>query len=152
MTYYYLHFNLKPNQIPNLINISLGLYLIGGESQKHPRQLKLYCNPNGTSSNDFSSINDLQPTQELMLTEDLCGAVEYPLKAAKFTNCLHLTLYIPMDEHNLDSEKEVFWIGLKGIPTQWKREAVDTVYESAAIAAEHPQNRDDEFGRSTAQR
>ena len=73
---------------------------------------------------------------------DLCGVVEYPVKALKFQNCLHLVLHFPADE-DTESEKQLFWIGLKGMSSNYQRKAVVTVYESQANLADHP-NREEE--------
>jgi len=83
--------------------------------------------------------NDQQATQEVELTVDLCGAVEYPVKAYKFGNLSNLALHFPTDEAALDDDtpKELFWIGLKGSMTEWKRQAVITCYESSANVADH---------------
>ncbi len=54
--------------------------------------------------------------------------VEYPVRPHKFLNMNHLAIHFPDDEED-PSEKQVFWIGLKGMSSNYKRKAVDTVYE-----------------------
>ena len=87
-----------------------GIYIIGGEEWKHPKKVKLYANPAGTFAEDFSSINDLECTQEIELALDYCGAIEYPVKAHKFNNLQHLIMYFETDEMALEEEipKEIF--------------------------------------------
>ncbi|CAD7970523.1 unnamed protein product [Amoebophrya sp. A120] len=110
------------------------VYIIGGEGSQHPRKARLFANP-PSSCTGFSEFADRQPEQALDLAEDLCGAVEYPVRATKFTNLQQLVIHFETDE--TAEEKEVFWIGLKGTPTDYKRQAVITVYESQANVADH---------------
>ena len=86
------------------------------------------------------------------LVEDLCGACEYICRAGKFSNLLHLMIHFERDEAAEEEEmaKEVFWIGLKGMPTNFKRQAVETVYESRANLADHKAH-EDAFGEQNIQ-
>ncbi|CAD7966930.1 unnamed protein product [Amoebophrya sp. A25] len=110
------------------------VYIIGGEGQRHPRKARLFANP-PTAATEFSDFEDRTPEQELDVAADLCGTYEYPLRANKFCNLQMLVVHLVADEGA--DEKELYWIGLKGIPTQYRREAVITVYESQANAADH---------------
>lgn len=69
--------------------------------------------------------------------------MEYPVKAHRFMNCSHLVMHFPQDE-NAGEAKELYWLGFKGIPTEWKREAVVTVYESQANLADHEKAPDEQ--------
>lgn len=90
----------------------------------------------------------MEPSQKVELWEgDLCGVVEYPVKALKFQNLMHLVLHFPPDE-DTESEKHLFWIGLKGISTNFQRKAVVTVYESQANLADHPAPEDENLGNN----
>ena len=71
--------------------------------------------------------------------------VEYPVRAHKYINLMHLTLHFPVDEDD-PSEKQVFWIGLKGMSSNFKRKAVDTVYEIQANTADHDKLEEDNMG------
>ena len=61
-------------------------------------------------------------------------------------NCSHLVLHFPQDDNAADAgeSKEIFWLGFKGIPSEWKRQAVVTVYESQANLADHDKAPDEE--------
>merc|ERR1712194_731278 len=119
-----------------------------------PRRVRLFCNPPGSGVEEFgfAEAQEIQPTFSLDLAEDLCGACEYKVRGGKFSNCLSLGMhFLPiegeedlMDDADLDDEPlEVFWVGLKGQPTEWKREAVECVYETRANPADHETAKED---------
>mmetsp|Transcript_3315 Transcript_3315/g.7797 ORF Transcript_3315/g.7797 Transcript_3315/m.7797 type:complete len:213 (+) Transcript_3315:314-952(+) len=129
------------------VQVLQSIFVIGGEGGKHPRKVRLFANP-PPACTEFSDFCDRTPEQEIDLAEDLCGAVEYPVRATKFSNLTMLVMHFQTDE--AAEEKEIFWIGLKGTPTEWKRQAVITVYESQAQAADH-EAPDDAFAANMMQ-
>lgn len=117
------------------------VFVVGGEGRKHPKKVKLFANP-GVGCATFADFEERAPEQVLELAEDVNGMVEYPVKAAKFSNLSMLVMHfegndVQEDEGDEEVGKEIFWIGLKGTPTEWKRQAVITVYESQAQACDH---------------
>ena len=63
--------------------------LIGGTEGTHPKKLHIYCNP---PTVDFSTLEDLKPTQTLDLVENLNGDIDFPLKISKFSNVSSMAL------------------------------------------------------------
>ncbi|CAD7970525.1 unnamed protein product [Amoebophrya sp. A120] len=110
------------------------IFVIGGEGSQHPRKARLFANP-PNSCTGFADFEDRQPEQVLDLAEDVRGVVEYPVRANKFANLQQLVIHFETDDSA--DEKKVLWIGPKGTPTDYKRQAVITVYESQANVADH---------------
>eukprot|EP00434_Breviolum_minutum_P024196 symbB.v1.2.021363.t1/scaffold1842.1/size99098/3 len=99
--------------------------VIGGDQQTAPSKVKLYINREDL---DFTSVHDVEATQEVDLVEDFHGALQLPLRAAKFLSVTHLCLYFP---ESLGGDKtRIHWIGLWGVGSEHKRQAVVTIYES----------------------
>mmetsp|Transcript_139613 Transcript_139613/g.434286 ORF Transcript_139613/g.434286 Transcript_139613/m.434286 type:complete len:206 (+) Transcript_139613:64-681(+) len=108
-----------------------GITVIGGDRGSAPSRVRLFINREDL---DFSSVGDVEPTQELELAEDFHGAVQHPLRAAKFVSVTHLALHFPA---NLGGERtRIHWIGLWGVGSEYKRQAVMTVYEAIPNASE----------------
>jgi hypothetical protein len=104
-----------------------GITVIGGENGRSPTKVDLLAN-----CSDLATARELAPTQTIdNLVEDFCGAVEHPLRVARFPNVTSLILRFP------EPEKTVFWIGLRGVASGAQRKAVVTVYESRANLADH---------------
>ena len=62
-----------------------------------------------------------------MLADCDAGEVEYPTQFSRFQNVSRLSLFI---ENNYGGDNSrIYYIGLSGVSTNWKREAVQTVYE-----------------------
>eukprot|EP00746_Dinoflagellata_sp_MGD_P058175 gnl/MRDRNA2_/MRDRNA2_249472_c0_seq1.p1 gnl/MRDRNA2_/MRDRNA2_249472_c0~~gnl/MRDRNA2_/MRDRNA2_249472_c0_seq1.p1 ORF type:complete len:207 (+),score=44.38 gnl/MRDRNA2_/MRDRNA2_249472_c0_seq1:42-662(+) len=115
--------------------------IIGGDEGTSPSKVRLYINREGL---DFSSVADVEPTQELDLIEDFHGAVERPVRAAKFAQVTLLHMFFP--ESFGEDRTRIHWIGLKGIGSEYKREAVTCVYEAVPNAADHPKIGEDSAG------
>lgn len=99
--------------------------VIGGDGGTAPSKVKLYINKEEL---DFTSVNDMDATQEVDLVEDFHGALQLPLRAAKFLSVTHLCLYFPQ---SLGGDRtRIHWIGLWGVGSEHKRQAVVTIYES----------------------
>mmetsp|Transcript_842 Transcript_842/g.2462 ORF Transcript_842/g.2462 Transcript_842/m.2462 type:complete len:207 (-) Transcript_842:16-636(-) len=105
--------------------------VIGGDRGTAPGNVRLYAN---REELDFTSVGDVQAEQELELGEDFHGAVQFPLRAGRFSNVTHLCLYFPT---SLAFEQtRIHWIGLWGTGSSHKRQAVITVYEAIPNASE----------------
>jgi hypothetical protein len=109
-----------------------GITIIGGENGSSPSSVRLFAN-----LQDPGTVMEIQQaSQEIeSLSEDFCGVIEHPLRPARFSLVSSLTLQFPPKSEG--PLIEVFWIGLKGIASGDKREAVVTVYESRANLADH---------------
>jgi PITH domain len=89
----------------------------------------------------FSNVHDLGisgtlPTQEIEIpVDDLCGSIQIPLRTAKFININSLTMKLIGDSRSENCC--ISWIGLKGVSSGIKRQAVETVYESKPNLADH---------------
>ncbi|SBT41379.1 thioredoxin [Plasmodium ovale wallikeri] len=55
----------------------VSLFLIGGEKGMYPKKMKIFSNREDI---DFENINDFKCIQEVELSEDFHGSIEYPLK------------------------------------------------------------------------
>ena len=121
-------------------------FVITGEGARGFKKAHLYANPPGEGAMDWDEVHALEPTEKKELApDDLCGVVEYPVRAHKYINLVHLTIHFPIDEDE-PSEKQVFWIGLKGMSSNYKRKAVDTVYELLCNPSDCKKLEDDHMG------
>ncbi|CRH01773.1 thioredoxin, putative [Plasmodium relictum] len=110
----------------------VSLFLIGGEEGSYPKKMKIFSNREDI---DFENINDFKCIQELELSEDFHGSVEYPLKVTSLFNVNYLTLYF-FENYGAESTK-ILYIGLKGVGTNYTRKPVETVYEASPNLADH---------------
>ena len=108
------------------------MVIIGGEDGTSPSSVKIYTN---NENIDFSTVNELEPTQCLDLVEDFCGVMEYNLKPSKFQNVNLIVLYFPNSMNN--DKTKIYYIQLKGQSTNYKRKAVTAVYESKPNISDH---------------
>merc|ERR1712176_1069126 len=83
---------------------------------------------------DFTNVNDIEATQELDLVEDFHGAVLWPLRAAKFITVTKIALFFPSSFGG--DRTRIHWIGLWGVGSAHKRQAVNCVYEAIPNASE----------------
>ena len=78
----------------------------------------------------------MEPDQELTLTRDSDGGVEYPTKIVKFSNIHCVSLHFPSNFG--DETTKIYYIGLKGDFTEAPREGVLIAnYEAAPNPADH---------------
>lgn len=105
--------------------------IIGAGDRENPATVKAYVNQEVM---DFATAESTKPVQVFELVErNPEGEVECPTKFTRFQNVHTLWLFI---SRNFGADvTEVRYIGLKGIHTQYKREAVHTVYESRPMKA-----------------
>lgn len=105
-----------------------GLTVIGGANGQHPSKIDLYSNLLSMESAEEVAVSQsIDP-----LVEDMCGVVEYPLRAVKFSQVTKLVMRFTGPEGF-----QLNWVGVRGIASGDKREAVVTVYESRANLADH---------------
>ena len=100
-------------------------------SDSCPKTLKVFHNKEDL---DFSTANDVEPTQTLIVsqTNDI---QEIQVKRAKFGNTYNLTLF--MEDNYGDDVTRVSWIGFKGEFTELNREPFEVLYEKAANPKDH---------------
>ncbi|SBT00043.1 thioredoxin, putative, partial [Plasmodium ovale curtisi] len=114
----------------------VSLFLIGGEKGTYPKKMKIFSNREDI---DFENINDFKCIQEVELSEDFHGSIEYPLKVTSLFNVSYLTLYF-YENYGAETTK-ISYIGiptwLKGVGTNYTRRAVETVYEASPNLADH---------------
>ncbi|KAI0557308.1 PITH domain containing protein [Gracilaria domingensis] len=105
--------------------------VIGAGDVENPSHMKAFIND---ATLDFSSVERKKPIQEWDLTErNVDGTIEYPTKYTKFQNVSKLWLFV---SSNFGADfTEIRYIGLKGEYTKYRREAVNTVYESRPVKA-----------------
>ena len=96
-----------------------------------PKTLHLYLNRNDL---DFSSAEDLEPTQTLTLSQT-SEVQDVPVKRSLFNNTYSLTLFFK-EAHGADAT-EIFYLGFKGEFTRLNREPVEVLYEKAANPKDH---------------
>ena len=102
--------------------------LIGGGDGTAPRTAKFFIN---RETLDFGDAEEGQPAQHWDLAEDPLGTVEYPTQFSKFQNVSTLWIFVP-DNHGADSTR-ISYIGLSGVGTEHKRQAVNAVYELRGV-------------------
>ncbi|ELR13777.1 thioredoxin family Trp26 family protein [Acanthamoeba castellanii str. Neff] len=133
--------------IPFTASIKLkAINIIGGADGTSPGKLKAWINREDI---DFSSVDDVAPTQEWELSENPQGEIEYPTRITKFQNVTSLTLYIP---ENFGAERTIIsYIGLKGEFKTLSRKAVNVTYESAAQLKDHKVPESEQMARHIGQ-
>ncbi len=106
-----------------------GVTVIGGDGGRTPHRLDLFANVT-----DFNTVDELVPSQSLEnLVDDFCGAIEHPVRVAKFAHVTNLMMRFPKPPEDF----AIYWIGLRGVASGAQRKAVVTVYESRANVADH---------------
>ncbi|KDN42965.1 hypothetical protein RSAG8_06491, partial [Rhizoctonia solani AG-8 WAC10335] len=106
-----------------------------GDAQ--PRRLRVYANhPAGL---DFAEAESTRPQKDIALLEGEGGVVEYPVKAATFTNVIALTLFLtdtPGGEIN-----RIYFVGFKGDARDVQKDVSEQIDLRAANAADAPIDR-----------
>jgi len=105
----------------------------GGEVDEHPSHLKVYV---GREEIDFSSAEDVSPTQEFDLEQNLTGEGFLATRQAPFTNVTHVTFFFSANLGGAE-ETTVQYIGMQGEHTHDRREAVHATYEVMCQHADH---------------
>ena len=103
--------------------------VIGGRDGTAPRSSKFFINH---ETLDFGDAEDgQQAVQCFDLVEDAYGTVEYRTQFSKFQNVSTLWIFVT-DNHGADRSL-INYIGLSGVATEHKRQAVETVYELLCV-------------------
>lgn len=101
--------------------------IVGAGDAEGPARMSAFLNHEVM---DFASVETTTPIQEWELARGMHpaeGVVEYPTKYTKFQNVNKLWLFV---SRNFGAPStSVMYIGLKGVHTKHKREAVQTTYE-----------------------
>jgi len=120
--------------VPFTGNVKLkGVVVIGGNEETAPSKLRLFKNRPHMTFDDTA----LETDQEIALTRDSEGAVEYATKIVKFSNINCISLHFPSNFGGEETTK-IFYIGLKGDFTEAQREGILlTNYEIAPNLADH---------------
>ncbi|KAL3780845.1 hypothetical protein ACHAW5_000839 [Stephanodiscus triporus] len=125
-----------------------------------PRTLRVYANrPNL----DFETVRDLDPDATIMLVppshqwdaSHATGTIDYPLRpAGRFHNVSEIALYfgdnygVDVDDDGHDTvQTEITYVGFKGKGTNVRRRAVEAVYETMGMKADHKQPGNEYFAR-----
>jgi hypothetical protein len=102
-----------------------------------PKTILLFTNREDL---DFDTARELpsQMTLELLPPHHFAeGSIDYPLRpAGRFQNVSSISLYF-VDNYEEGKSTEITFIGLKGKGSNMKRMAVETVYESRGMLADH---------------
>lgn len=110
-----------------------------------PRTVKIFVN---RTDLDFETARDMDPATTLTLLPPEHGAeygtIDYPLRpAGRFQSASSITLYFAdnfardADPDSDAVQTEIAYVGFKGKGTNVKRRAVEAVYESRAMKADH---------------
>ena len=102
--------------------------VIGGADGMAPSTMRASINREAL---DFADAEDTPPVQEWTLAEDPNGELEYATQFSKFQNVSRLSLFIP-ENHGAD-HTQISYIGLSGVGTDHKRQAVQAVYELRGV-------------------
>ena len=119
------------------------LTCIGGSDGLAPSVLRAYINHEAL---DIGDAEQTRPVQEWTLAEDPLGAIEYPTQFSKFQNVSRLSLLVN-DNHGGDHTL-IHYLGLSGVGTAHKRQAVVCVYESRGVGNLNDPMKEDAAGQA----
>jgi len=105
------------------------IFIAGPLGELHPKKVHLFANRDDI---DFSTADDLRPTQLLELAPDLNAELEYFLRGG-FQSCGSLCMYFP-DSYGGENLR-INYIELRGKFKAIKVKAVKAVYELNPIAS-----------------
>jgi len=109
-----------------------GLLVVAPDDGSHPTAVRLFKG----GYRDFDSVEGT-PTQEVQLTPDAGGVIEYPLKTMHFSSVGHVALHFPANVSGSE-ETRVGYIGLRGEWKQVNRKPITIAnYELQANPADH---------------
>ncbi|KAL0954708.1 hypothetical protein HGRIS_003662 [Hohenbuehelia grisea] len=119
-------------RIPFTASVKLkSLLLKTGPAEQTPSKMLLFPN---SPTFDFNDVADKAAAQEFDVVQSR-DVGEYHLKAAKFSNISHLTLYLP--EAQGGDTLQIYYIGFLGTWTPHQNMPIITVYEAQANLADH---------------
>lgn len=119
--------------VPFTVSTNLKSFqIIGGDNESCPSKVKIFKN---NELLDIETATQKKADQELDLTFDIEGTYDFLLKQSKFNNCQSITLFFPS---NFGAENtRISYIGFKGDYSDFKRRAVEAIYESAPQMKDH---------------
>ncbi|KAM0752032.1 DUF1000-domain-containing protein [Meredithblackwellia eburnea MCA 4105] len=93
----------------------------GGQHPSSPRQIKMWANrPTLVSFSDVDSVREDQSFELLEATDGSRGAVEYPVRVARFANVTCVDLYF--GDTRGGSQSRLFYLGFMGESRELKKE------------------------------
>ena len=104
--------------------------VIGGSDGMAPAELRAYVN---RETLDFADAEQFPPVQEWTLADAPGVDLEYTTQFSRFQNVSKLSLYV-RDNHGAD-HTAITYIGLSGVGTDHKRQAVQAVYELRGVGS-----------------
>ncbi|KAF0981147.1 hypothetical protein FDP41_012935 [Naegleria fowleri] len=119
--------------VPFTVSVNIKSFqIIGGDPMTCPDKVKIFKN---NELLDIDSASQKKADQELDLTYDAEGTYDFLLKTSKFANVQSLTLFFPS---NFSGENtRITYIGFKGEYSDYKRRAVQAIYEAAPQVTDH---------------
>ena len=124
-----------------------------------PRTMKVYVN---RANLDFETARELEPDAIITLVSPAHrwmdahadGTIDYPLRpAGRFQNVTEIALYFDDNYHMDDGDDgdyvqtEITYVGFKGKGTNVKRRAVEAIYETTGMKADHKQHGNEYYAR-----
>ncbi|CAG9316292.1 unnamed protein product [Blepharisma stoltei] len=110
----------------------LSMCIIGGGGGTSPQLVRVFKNNDHL---DFSNVAQMAPVQTFELLENPLGELEYMTRVSKWTNTNSLYMHFPQSTG--ENYTEITYIGIKGESSNYKRQAVISVYESRAMKKDH---------------
>ncbi|KAL9655222.1 hypothetical protein ABK040_008997 [Willaertia magna] len=106
--------------------------IIGGDSYSCPDKVKIFKN---NELLDLDTAMQKKADQDVNLSYDPNGTYDFLLKPSKFNNVQSLTLFFPS---NFGAENtRIQYIAFKGDHTDYKRRAVEAIYEAKPQMKDH---------------
>mmetsp|Transcript_98567 Transcript_98567/g.226484 ORF Transcript_98567/g.226484 Transcript_98567/m.226484 type:complete len:217 (+) Transcript_98567:58-708(+) len=96
-----------------------------GDPRHHPSKMRCFVN---MPELDFTSVHDVQATQEFDLPVNQTGEALVHTVAGRFHGIVHLSLLFT-ENHGDEEQTKIGYIGLQGPHTHHQRIAVDATYE-----------------------
>lgn len=128
--------------VPFTVAVAPKSFVISGDDDgSSPNLVHVFKNKDNL---DFSTAERMKPDQTFNLNVDKEAKIDYLFKQSKFNNTTSLTFYFPTNFGSKNTK--IFYLGLKGTSTSYKREIVKTVYESKPMPKDHKVK--DDFGMS----
>jgi len=101
-------------------------------SGDRPQRCRVWVNrPDGV---DFGEVDDIKPEQDFELLDGETGAIEYPVKIARFNNVSTLTLHF--SARTSSTTFRIWYLGFKGESRVYKRQAGEQMTIAAENAAD----------------
>jgi len=106
--------------------------IIGGDPESTPDKVKIFKN---NELLDIETASQKKADQDIDLSYDAEGTYDFLLKSSKFSNVQSLTLFFPS---NFGAENtRITYISFKGEHSDYKRRAVEAIYEATPQVKDH---------------